>query len=407
MGVIRRLVTELELRSATALKGLVAYGRTWQTIEKVVANSAAAIERNADRAAAAMARMADGAAAVRASGGGSGGGGGGRRGGGGRGPDPAAVATRQQKADQAARRREEANEQRADVAARRLEEKRQKEAERATAKRARAKPGADPLDGIMAGAGRSAARQGGLADGAKAIRDATAALGPFSTKSDRAKAAASDLAAQVARNRKEMADLKAEVVRSGDASGTLKARMQGLAVATSQTSQALQQARSNLRAVDGGLIDTIKNAANLSNRFGVLKIAAGHLISAGIQRGFAAVGGAMIYFTVDQGPTAGTTCTAVTIRPYDSGNAALPAQVTSTANCTTDPTSAWTWSSCSISTEETLTQPGGQTQVCYESQRAPDANPQPIILREGEGLGLKQTALAGAGTVGLWITFGR
>lgn len=145
---------------------------------------------------------------------------------------------------------------------------------------------------------------------------------------------------------------------------------------------------------------TVFNAAGSGVLLRVHRVAVGTVNTA-------AVVGAMIYFNVDKVTTAGTTCTAVTIRPYDSGNAALPAQVTSTANCTTDPTSAWTWSSCSISTEETLTQPGGQTQVCYESQRAPDANPQPIILREGEGLGLKQTALAGAGTVGLWITFGR
>lgn len=121
----------------------------------------------------------------------------------------------------------------------------------------------------------------------------------------------------------------------------------------------------------------------------------------------AAVVGAMLYFEVQKVTSAGTTCTSVTLRPHDSVNAALPAQVTATANCTTDPTVAWPWAACSLSTEETAAQPGAQSVPCYEAQRPTDASPQPIILREGEGIGVKQTALAGAGTVGVWITVAR
>jgi len=242
VGVIRKLVTVLALDSTAALKGLVAYGRQWQAIEKVVANAAASVEKNADRAAAAMARMASGAAQVRASGGG------GSSGGGSRGRSTGGAGRR----------------------------------------------GGDDLDRAISRANVSTARQGGLQDGAKAIREATAALGPLATKSDRAKAAVADLAAQVARNRREMADLRAETVRNGDDSGRLKARMQGLATATGQASVALQGARKTLRDVDGGLIDAVKNAGKLRERFGALQVAAGNLIAGGLSAAFRGVTGAIV-----------------------------------------------------------------------------------------------------------------
>lgn len=269
MGAIRTLYTDLKLRSADALKGLVAYGKQWQTIEKVVANAATSIERNADRAAAAMARMATGAARA-----GGGGGGGGPRA-----PNPARDAARKARED-AAQARLDAREQ---AAAQRF-------IDQQAAKRARE---ANKRDAIGANSGRLGARAGGLADGSKAIREATAALGPLATKSDRAKAAVADLAAQVARNRKELTDLRVEAVKSGDASGTLKARMQGLSVATAQAGVALQKARKDLRDVDGGLIDAVKNAGKLRERFGALRVAAGTLIADGVKAGVAGVGAAL------------------------------------------------------------------------------------------------------------------
>ena len=51
MGAIRTLYTDLKLRSTDALKGLVAYGKQWQAMDKIVANAATSIERNADRVA--------------------------------------------------------------------------------------------------------------------------------------------------------------------------------------------------------------------------------------------------------------------------------------------------------------------------------------------------------------------
>lgn len=231
MGAIRKLYVDLQVRSADAVKSLVAFGRTFQTVDKVVAQAATSIERNADRVAAALARVSSGAAQVRAAGGGGGGGGGAAKSG--------APPTRASKPD------------------------------------------------------NTAARVAGLADGTKTIRDATAALGPLATKSDRAKAAVADLAAQVARNRKEMADLRAETVKNGDSSGTLKARMQGLSVATGQASVALQKARKELRDVDGGLIDAVKNAGKLRDKFGALQVAAGNLISGGVTAAFTGMAAAI------------------------------------------------------------------------------------------------------------------
>lgn len=229
MGAIRTLYTDLKLRSTDALKGLVAYGKQWQAMDKIVANAATSIERNADRVAAALTRVAAGAANVRTVG--------------------VAPSTRTPRAS----------------------------APRSTTR----------TDNAMA-------RQAGLADGAKAIKDATAALGPLATKSDRAKASIADLAAQVARNRKEMADLRAEAVRTGDSEGTLKSRMQGLAVATGQASVALQKARGELRAVDGGLIDAVKNAGKLRERFGALQVAAGNLVSGAVSGAIRGIGGALV-----------------------------------------------------------------------------------------------------------------
>lgn len=90
-----------------------------------------------------------------------------------------------------------------------------------------------------------------------------------------------------------MADLRAEIVKNGDSSGTLKARIQGLATATGQASVALQKARKELRDVDGGLIDAVKNAGKLRDKFGALQVAAGNLISGGVTAAFTGMAAAI------------------------------------------------------------------------------------------------------------------
>ena len=267
MAVLRTLVTRLVLDSRRAFADLRAYGREWVTQAKVVEAAATRIENAATRAGAAMGRVASGAAAVRSGSGGLGSPSGGA-GGGGRRPsrDPAEELLR------AARREAQENE--------------------------RAQRRADAQRRGLERAGRrnlqSDARQSGLAAGGVAVADATRALGAFATASDRAKAKVTDLSAQVARNRKEMADLREQAVRTGDADGTLAARVQGLAVATGKANVGLSEARRELRAVDGGLIDAVKGAANLSGKFDALRVAAGNLISAGISRAVSGVSDALV-----------------------------------------------------------------------------------------------------------------
>jgi TP901 family phage tail tape measure protein len=240
-GAIRTLYTDLKLRASEAVKGLKAYDKLWGTVAKSVDAAATSIERSADRAGAALARIAEGAANVRASvprGAGMGAG--------------------------------------------------------SSAPRASKRPAADPLDAAIRRANISTAQQAGLAAGAVAIKDATAALTPFSTKADVAKAKIADLTAQVERNRREMLALKEQTLKAGDADGTLAARSRGLAVETAKTSGELTRAKRALSEVRGGLIDNIKAAGNLSASFGVLKVAAGQMLANVATRAVSGVSDALV-----------------------------------------------------------------------------------------------------------------
>lgn len=239
MGAIRTLVTKLVLDADAALKGLKAYDKAWTTVASSVEATATRIERAAARASASLASVAAGAGQVAAGAGLGGGGGAGRgipRAGGGTG-----TARPQRKA------------------------------------------GPDPLDKAIRAATVSESARAGLAAGSQSINAATAALGPLATKADIAKAKIADLTAQVERNRKEMADLKRQTIETGDAEGKLAARSAGLAAANKDVAISLTQAKRGLSDVRGGLIDNIKAAADLSARFGVLKVAAGNMLSSGIQ----------------------------------------------------------------------------------------------------------------------------
>lgn len=234
MGAIRSLYTDLRLRATDAVKGLKAYDKLWKAVAASVDASATSIERAADRASSALARIAEGAAVVRSAV---------PRAGGAPSSAPA----------------------------------------RAPSSKAPRRAGPDPLDKAIRAANIGEASRAGLAAGSVAIKDATAALGPLASKTDAAKAKIADLTAQVERNRREMAALKRQTIETGDADGTLAARSKGLAAAQKDVSISLQQARRGLSEVRGGLIDNIKAAADLSARFGVLKIAAGNMLSSAVQ----------------------------------------------------------------------------------------------------------------------------
>jgi TP901 family phage tail tape measure protein len=250
-GVLRRLVTEVVLKSTAAVKGLKAYDALWKTVAKSVDASATAIERSADRAAAAMGRVGAAAAGVRANlprgGGGGGSGGGGGRGG----KDPLDAVVREAKRAEREAQRRAAQEQ------------------RTSNRRAQAD-----------------ASQAGLAAGAKRVTEATAALGTFAKASDKARAKVADLSAQVERNRREMAELKKQALQTGDADGTLAARMKGLAAATGIASRDLAVARKELRGFEGGLIQAIKQATVAKVTVQALGTAIGNAMS-GLARGVA------------------------------------------------------------------------------------------------------------------------
>jgi len=227
MGAIRTLVTKLVLDADAALKGLKAYDKAWAVVATSVEATATRVERAAARASASLASVAAGAGQVAAG-----------AGAGSRGP---------------------------------------------AAPRSGAAPKAAVIDKAIRAANIGEAARAGLAAGSQSINAATAALGPLATKADIAKAKIADLTAQVERNRKEMADLKRQTIETGDAEGKLAARSAGLAAANKDVAISLTQARRGLSDVRGGLIDNIKAAADLSNRFGVLKVAAGNMLSSGIQ----------------------------------------------------------------------------------------------------------------------------
>jgi len=99
--------------------------------------------------------------------------------------------------------------------------------------------------------------------------------------------------------------------------------------------------------------------------------------------------------------TVGTTCTAITIRLADSNNAAVPAQVTSSHTCTTDPVVTFEWAACQLNTDEAAVLRGPAE--CY---RFENSGGQPVTLREGQGIMIRTSnAVAPAGLVTVTIEF--
>lgn len=242
MGAIRSLYTDLRLRATDAVKGLKAYDKLWKTVAASVDASATSIERAADRASSALARIAEGAVVVRSAVPRAGG-------------PPTSAPSRASSSKGPATRR----------------------------------AGPDPLDKAIRAANIGEAGRAGLAAGSVAIKEATAALGPLASKTDAAKAKIADLTAQVERNRREMAALKKQTIETGDADGTLAARSKGLAAAQKDVAISLQQARRGLSDVRGGLIETIRTAADMSAKWGVMKVAMGNMVSNAVSTGLRAV----------------------------------------------------------------------------------------------------------------------
>lgn len=259
MGVIRRLVTVIELQAEKAARGLEKYDRAWKQTARSVTSYANSVESDTNRVIAATQRMAAAvSSAPRIA-----------RGGGasvGSGTSASGIG-------------------------------RIKNAPVAKGPRA----GGDDLDRAIAAANKqenaraaaqakAGAQMAGLAAGSKSVTEASAALGTFAKQSDRARASVKDLEAQVSRNRKEMADLRAQALATGDADGTLADRMRGLSVATAQANGKLSDARRELRELDGGFLKAVKSAALGEITVKALGTAFGNLISSAVSGTFHKIG---------------------------------------------------------------------------------------------------------------------
>jgi hypothetical protein len=284
VATIRTLVTKLVLDGRQAFKDLKAYDLAWKAVAKSVETSASVVEKAAKRAMDAMGGVAGVAAAARTAAGAA------RAGSGGGSPrSPRPVRNTDPEIDRIVRegQREVAKQARESARAAKAaadeEARQEKAAARIAAQRGRAHDRGERASGL------SAARSAGLSAGAAPVNEATAALGRFSTASDKAKAKVADLSAQVARNRKEMADLQAQIVRTGDADGTLAARKQALGAETLRASAALGRARNALRELDGGLIQAIKSASSGRLTIEALGTAIGNLASRAVTGTFSAV----------------------------------------------------------------------------------------------------------------------
>ena len=155
-----------------------------------------------------------------------------------------------------------------------------------------------------------------------------------------------------------------------------------------------------MATVVGSAAAASKDLINLFNGVGSGKVI--KLMKVAVAQGNAAAvtTGLVASITMSKTSSAGATCTAITVRPLDSTNSAVPAQVTAGTNCTTDPTVAWDWKGCHIMTEESAAV--ADEDFCYVYD---DGGKQPITLREGEGLLLKTTALNAVGAVTINIEF--
>lgn len=100
--------------------------------------------------------------------------------------------------------------------------------------------------------------------------------------------------------------------------------------------------------------------------------------------------GRTIPATYSKTTTSGTTCTPVTINPYDSTNTAVPGTIVANSVCTVDPVVDFDFGQCTYRSEENPN--GGENNRCWDYDSSRET--QPIVLREGEGLMLRQNAFS-------------
>lgn len=100
----------------------------------------------------------------------------------------------------------------------------------------------------------------------------------------------------------------------------------------------------------------------------------------------------------------GTGGTAITSRPLDSTNAALPASITARSKPTGGATTSFIWTYISTSSEETIPYASGASVLNHLSfSDTPDV--QNMTLNEGEGIKLDQTTNSAIGTTNIRLVF--
>jgi len=115
------------------------------------------------------------------------------------------------------------------------------------------------------------------------------------------------------------------------------------------------------------------------------------------------VTGAAASFLMKRFTTDGATCTTVTPTLIDTTNAAVPAQVTATSTCTTDPAGTVVQlGTCTVAADDGNTTGGMMQHICYE---AIANGAQPWTFQTGQGLTLTNTSTAPGWLVTATITF--
>lgn len=142
-----------------------------------------------------------------------------------------------------------------------------------------------------------------------------------------------------------------------------------------------------------------KNIASLVNKVGSGKtIRIQHIYATPFMT--AAIAGLQVTLEIHgigaTGPSAGTV---VTIRNHDTDDGALPPEIEARNNPTATPAVNWILASGVVNPEETSPR-GGQSEIFKK-----EGNISSLILREGEGILVRQTALAGAGAINLHMVF--
>jgi hypothetical protein len=113
----------------------------------------------------------------------------------------------------------------------------------------------------------------------------------------------------------------------------------------------------------------------------------------------AVVTGSTLVLNAARTSNQGTAGTSQPIRQTDTTDTALPSQITAVSNPTNPTFTSNELASCTVLVEETAITEGRTTLFKADSVIAP------LVLNEGQGLGIQQGTLAGVGAVNIFIYF--